>query len=442
MSVLDVNSPSGQRSKATLESLFNDDKAHIWHPYAKIENDSPLFCVESAQGVYLNLASGEQLIDGMSSWWSVLHGYNHPELNKALNKQLEKMAHVMFGGLTHEPAVTLAKRLVDITPTPLQRVFFSDSGSVAVEVAMKMAIQYWQSLGQARHRFLTLSNGYHGDTFAAMSVCDPITGMHHVFKGALSEQIFAPRPEGRFGEAWNAQEFTQFEQLITKHKNDIAGVILEPIVQGTGGMHFYSADYLKAVREITSQYSIPLIADEIATGLGRTKKLFACEHADIEPDILCLGKTLSAGYITLAATLCTNHIAETICAGEAGVFMHGPTYMANPLACAVANRSLDLLFDNDWFGQVSTIENNLQKHLSDCDGLPFVKEVRVLGGIGVIEMKENIDIKKLQPALVRHGVWLRPFGRLLYTIPPLVITEKELTALCEGIKNALNEAYK
>lgn len=424
-----------------LDQILNIDQQHIWHPYSSVHNANPLYVVDSAEGVYLNLKSGERLIDGMSSWWSTLHGYNHPALNEALTQQMQKMAHVMFGGLTHEPAAKLASKLVEITPTKLQQVFFSDSGSVAVEVAMKMTIQFWRGKGQKRHTFLTLKKGYHGDTFAAMSVCDPITGMHGQFSGVLAKQLFANQPQIKINEAWNESDFEDFKTLFHQHKNDIAGVILEPIVQGTGGMHFYSPEYLKCVRNLTSEYGIPLIADEIATGLGRTGKLFACEHAGIEPDIMCLGKTLSAGYITLAATLCTQEIAETICQGEAGVFMHGPTFMGNPLACAVASRSIDLLFETPWETQITNLESALIKNLKTCRTLKGVAEVRVLGGIGVIEMQEAVDLAQFQPLCVENGIWLRPFGKLIYMMPPYITSEAQIKTLCETTGAIIERLY-
>ncbi len=423
------------------DQLIELDRRHIWHPYSSIENDNPLFAVVSAEGAYIQLQTGERLIDGMSSWWSTLHGYNHPQLNRAVEDQLKKMAHVMFGGFTHEPAVKLAKQLVDISPAKLKRVFFSDSGSVAVEVAMKMAIQFWQSQGQNRQKFLTIEKGYHGDTFAAMSVCDPVTGMHHMYTGVLMEQLFTPQPRCRFYDAWSDEDFNSFESKFLAHQADIAAVILEPIVQGTGGMHFYSPTFLKKVRALTSAFGVPLIADEIATGMGRTGRMFACEHADVEPDIMCLGKTLSAGYITLAATLCSDDIATTICDGKAGVFMHGPTFMANPLACSVASKSIALLFENDWQLQVKHIENWLNSGLAPCKQLKGVADVRVLGSIGVVEMDSPVDLKLLQPEFVKRGIWLRPFGKLIYMIPPYIINKDEIDKLCAGVYEVIDRTY-
>lgn len=425
----------------SLEEILDIDAKHLWHPYSSFKQKSPLFVVESAQGTKISLKSGETLIDGMSSWWSTLHGYNHPELNQALAEQTHKMAHVMFGGFTHEPAAKLAKQLVDISPEGLEHVFFSDSGSVAVEVAMKMAVQYSQAKGQNKTRFLSLKKGYHGDTFAAMSVCDPITGMHTIFNDALQTQIFAEQPECRFDEEWNDRYFDEFESVFEKNSDQICAVILEPIVQGTGGMHFYSPEFLKRVRSITEAHGVLFIADEIATGLGRTGRMFACEHANISPDIMCLGKTLSAGYITLAATLCNKEVANTICDGEAGVFMHGPTFMANPLACAVASKSIELLFKNDWQSQIHHIESQLKKELEDIQQHSAVCDVRVLGGIGVVEMNEPVELNTLQPEFVNQGIWLRPFGKLIYTMPPYISSKNDLSKLGAGIRNTIQKVF-
>ena len=419
------------------ERLLASDARHIWHPYASASPPPQVELVESAQGVYLQLADGRRVIDGMSSWWSVLHGYNHPELNQALRNQLDAMAHVMFGGLTHEPAIALAEQLVKITPSGLNRVFFSDSGSVAIEVALKQAIQYWAARGESRTRFLTIKRGYHGDTFAAMSICDPITGMHTLFSDAIPRQLFAEAPQSPFGSPLAEGDLQSFQQLLDEHERDIAAVVLEPIVQGAGGMRFYSAEYLAAVRQLSAERGILLIADEIATGLGRTGRLFACEHAAISPDILCLGKTLSAGYLTLAATLCTDAIAETICSAEPGVFMHGPTYMANPLACAVALKNLELLAKNDWQTQINNVERGLVNGLAEAKELAGVNDVRVLGGIGVVEMHQAVEMNALQAHFLNEQIWLRPFGKLVYTMPPYVITDEELAALCRGTVNAL-----
>lgn len=423
------------------QDILDIDSHHIWHPYSSFRRQSPMYVVESANGTRIRLKSGEELIDGMSSWWSTLHGYNHPALNKALETQSKKVSHVMFGGFTHEPAAKLGKQLVELSPEPLQHVFFSDSGSVAVEVAMKMAIQFWHSRGQARSQFLSLKKGYHGDTFAAMSVCDPVTGMHSLFSDMLQKQVFAEAPGCRFDEEWQEHHFDDFKRQFLEHKDTLAAVILEPIVQGTGGMRFYSPTFLSQVRAITEKYGVLLIADEIATGLGRTGELFACNHANISPDIMCLGKTLSAGYITLAATLCTKYVADEICNGEAGVLMHGPTFMANPLACAVASRSLELLIENDWQTQIRNLNRWLSDALMPLRNHSAVEDVRTLGGIGVVEMKKTVDLNVLQPEFVKQGIWLRPFGKLIYTMPPYICSEDDIRRIGKGIHNTLLKVY-
>ena len=418
----------------TPDELIKFDQAHVWHPYSSQLNPPPLFAVERAQGVRITLSDGRELIDGMASWWSVLHGYNHPRINAAVHAQLEKMAHVMFGGLTHEPAVQLCKTLVDISPAPLTKVFLSDSGSVAVEVAMKMAYQYWISKGQKqKSQLLSLKNGYHGDTFAAMSVCDPQTGMHHLFSEVLKPQLFAPAPPIGFNRSLKPEDTQALEALLQEHHNSIAAVILEPIVQGTGGMRFYSPEYLRKVRALCDQYHCLLIADEIATGLGRTGKLFACEHADIAPDIMCLGKTLTGGYLSLAATLCSTEIAEGICHGEAGVFMHGPTFMGNPLACSAANASLELLLTSNWQQNIQQLATQLKQGLAPARALPAVNDVRILGGIGVVELHKAVDMNTIQTAFVNAGIWVRPFGKLVYIMPPYVISEDDLAFLCKQL---------
>ncbi|AOV18519.1 adenosylmethionine--8-amino-7-oxononanoate transaminase [Acidihalobacter aeolianus] len=401
----------------------------------------PVYPVVSASGVHLTLADGRKLIDGMSSWWAVIHGYNHPRLNLALEKQIKSMAHVMFGGLTHTPAIDLARRLVALTPDPLDKVFLCDSGSVSVEVAIKMAIQYWQARGRPRkHRLLALAGGYHGDTFAAMSVCDPVTGMHHLFRGVLPQQFFAPRPGCRFGEPWDPDDVTEFAGLIGAHCDEIAAVILEPIVQGAGGMWFYHPEYLRQVRALCDAHDVLLITDEIATGFGRTGTLFACEHAGIVPDILCLGKALTSGYLTLAATLTTASVAETLSCGGAGCLMQGPTFMANPLACAVATASIDLLCESDWWQRsVQSIEQQLRDELAACIELPSVRDVRVLGAIGVIEMQESVDVRRLTPRFVESGIWLRPFDRQIYIMPPYVIEPQDLSCITDAVRRVLVE---
>lgn len=416
----------------TPEQLLQLDHRHVWHPYSAQASSLPVYPVVSAQGCRLRLADHRELLDGMSSWWSAIHGYNHPALNEAVTRQLDRMAHVMFGGLTHEPAVQLAETLVQIAPAGLPHVFFADSGSVAVEIALKMALQYWQAQGcTQRTRFLALRGGYHGDTFLAMSVCDPDTGMHHLFQPVLQQQYFAPRPQGRFGAPSPACDIQLIHDTIARHADTLAGVILEPIVQGAGGMWFYPADYLQAVREACSEQGALLIADEIATGFGRTGKLFACEHASISPDILCVGKALTGGYMTLAATLCTAAVSQMVCHGEAKALMHGPTFMANPLACSVANASLALLQSSNWQANVSRIERGLLTGLQPLSSLAGVADVRVLGAIGVIELTHPVDMAIIQPLFVQHGIWVRPFGKLVYLMPPFVMTDAELTELTE-----------
>ncbi|MEO0541661.1 MAG: adenosylmethionine--8-amino-7-oxononanoate transaminase [Cyanobacteria bacterium P01_A01_bin.105] len=410
--------------------LLATDRHHVWHPYAAMPNPLPIFPVRSAAGVHLELEDGRTLVDGMSSWWTCIHGYGHPRLNQAAREQIDRMSHVMFGGLTHQPAVQLAQRLVDLTPAPLQQVFFCDSGSVSVEVAMKMAIQYWYNLGQPqKHRFLTVRGGYHGDTFDAMSVCDPVTGMHHLFNQVLRQQYFAEVPQIPFSGVWDDTDIASFEQRLVENHGQIAAAIFEPVVQGAGGMRFYSPDYVRRARELCDQYNVLLILDEIATGFGRTGRLFACEHAAISPDILCVGKALSGGFMSLAATLTTPHISQVFSQGEAGVFMHGPTFMANPLACAVALESIALLESYDWPAKIQAIETQLKTELAPCRQSPQVKDVRVLGAIGVVELHDPVDMATIQPALVDMGVWLRPFGRLLYTMPPYIIEPAQLSRI-------------
>jgi len=420
--------------------LLSFDQQHVWHPYTSMTEPLPSYLVESAIGVFINLASGEKLIDGMASWWSVLHGYNHPKLNAALIEQCNKVSHVMFGGLTHEPAIDLCKTLIEISPAPLQKVFLSDSGSVAVEVAIKMAFQYWISKGKtSKNKMLTVKNGYHGDTFATMAVCDPVTGMHHMFEQVLNKHYFAPAPQIKIDQPWQAEDTVELEQLFIAHHDSIAAFIIEPIVQGTGGMRMYHPNYLKACRDLCTQYDVLFIADEIATGLGRTGKLFACEWANISPDIMCLGKTLTGGYITLAATLCTNDVAEVISSGEAGCFMHGPTFMGNPLACAVANASLSLLLDGNWQQQVQAISSYLSKNLLPLSTHQRVYDTRILGSIGVVECTQKVNMSRIQKRFVELGVWIRPFGKLIYIMPPYVITAEQLACLIKAITTILEE---
>jgi adenosylmethionine-8-amino-7-oxononanoate aminotransferase len=425
---------------ATTEQWLQWDKDHIWHPYSSMLNPVEMIPVVSAKGVRLTLANGTELIDGMSSWWSAIHGYNHPALNAAATAQLSDMSHVMFGGITHPAAATLGKRLVDLTPAALTKVFISDSGSVAVEVAIKMALQYWYSTGnQHKTRLLALRNGYHGDTFGAMATCDPVTGMHHLFNKVLPSHIFIESPRTAFGNAASDTDMAAITSALKEHHQELAAVIIEPIVQGAGGMKFYSGDYLRRLRKLCDEYDVLLIHDEIATGFGRTGKLFACEHAEISPDIMCLGKALTGGYLSLAATLCSDRIAEGICNGEAGVFMHGPTFMGNPLACSIANASIDLLLASDWQANIQRIEAILREELSHAASLTSVANVRCLGAIGVIELKDNVDMTSIQARFINKGIWMRPFGKLVYTMPPYIISDQDLTQLCRSIVAAVTE---
>lgn len=416
------------------------DRDHLWHPYTSMLNPLPTFPVVTASGVELELADGRKLIDGMSSWWAAIHGYNVPELNKALVEQSKQMSHVMFGGLSHEPAAQLGRRLVELTVEPLQHVFLADSGSVAVEVAIKMALQYCFAQGQTkRQRLLTVRGGYHGDTFGAMAVCDPVNGMHGMFAGVLPQHLFAPQPDCRDDSEWQASQIAEFERLLRHHQDEIAAVILEPVVQGAGGMRFYCAEYLRQLRALCDQYDVLLILDEIATGFGRSGTLFAYEQAGIVPDILTVGKALTGGYMSLAATLTTERVAKGISGDGSGVLMHGPTFMANPLACAVANASIDLLLASPWQQRVAAIEAQLEKELAPCAALECVADVRVKGAIGVVELMEPVDMRWIQPRLVELGVWIRPFGKLLYVMPPFVISQQQLSQLSAAMLQVVGE---
>ncbi len=418
----------------SFDELRERDAACLWHPYSSTVNPPAVFPVVSARGVYLELADGRKIIDGMASWWCVIHGYNHPVLNQAIEAQLGDMSHVMFGGLTHEPAIRLAEKLVALSPAGLERVFFSDSGSVSVEVALKMAIQYWAARGKDRkQKMLCLRQAYHGDTLGAMATCDPVTGMHSLFNDVLTRHYFADAPGIPYGSEWDEGAIGSLRQLLSQHSDELAALILEPIVQGAGGMRFYHPTYLQRARELCDEYEVLLIADEIATGFGRSGKLFACEHADISPDIMCVGKALTGGYMTLAATLATDEVSRVISREGEGVFMHGPTFMANPLACSVALASIELLVNENWKSRVDAIERALESGLSPCGKLTGVADVRVLGAIGVVELESAVDMHVIPQQFVDAGAWVRPFGKLVYVMPPYIISDAELNKLCSAI---------
>jgi adenosylmethionine-8-amino-7-oxononanoate aminotransferase len=416
------------------DALLAFDREHVWHPYGALGSAQAPLPVVAAEGVRLKLADGRELIDGMSSWWCAIHGYRHPALDAAVEEQLGRMAHVMFGGLTHEPAIRLAGRLVEIAPAGLEEVFFSDSGSVSVEVAIKLCLQYQRAIGHPqRRRLLTVRGGYHGDTFGAMAVCDPVGGMHSLFSGVLAEHVFADRPPDGFDAGLDAGWAEQVSELLDRHAHELAAVIVEPVVQGAGGMRFHAPECVALLRRLCDEHGLLLVLDEIATGFGRTGALFACEHAGVAPDVMCVGKALTGGYMTLAATLCTREVAAAVSSGEGGGLMHGPTFMANPLACSVASASLGLLGDGGWRARVATIEHGLREELEPARELPGVVDVRVLGAIGVVQLREEVDVAAVTETAVEHGVWLRPFRDLIYTMPPYVIAEDDLARVAGAV---------
>lgn len=420
------------------------DQKHLWHPYTNVENPGPTFVAKEAEGVWITLEDGTRLIDAMSSWWCMLHGHRNPAITRAIHDQLDRLPHVMFGGMTHDPAIDLGRKLLEITPASLQRIFYCDSGSVSVEVAMKMAVQYQHAIGYpGRSQFVTTRSGYHGDTWKAMSVCDPVTGMHHLFQGALSIQHFVPQPPIAIDQDWPddpaSNGIAALRAVLEEHHAQIAAFILEPVVQGTGGMYFYHPEYLNQARALCDEFGVLLIFDEIATGFGRTGRLFATDFTDIEPDILCMGKALTGGHISFATTMTNDRVATGIGNGEPGVFMHGPTFMANPLACVAAMASLDLLKQTNWHASVSRVETGLKEQLAPARNLPNVADVRVLGAIGVIEMDHHVSADQAHGLAQDMGVFLRPFGRNVYCMPPFVTSDAELTSICDGMLRLARE---
>lgn len=432
------------RAPLDVQEVLDLDRRHVWHPYGPMPGRASPLVVESASGVRLRLAEEfcgrRELVDGMSSWWSAVHGYNHPVLNNAAHTQLERMSHVMFGGLTHEPAVRLAKRLVDVTPAGLEHVFLADSGSVSVEVAVKMCLQYWRSQGRdGKRRLMTWRGGYHGDTWQPMSVCDPEGGMHELWSGVLPRQVFADAPPAGFDAEPDESYLRHLRETVARHADELAAVIVEPVVQGAGGMRFHSPAYVRALRKACDEHGVLLVFDEIATGFGRTGRFFAAEHAGVTPDVMCVGKALTGGYLTLAAALCTPEVARGISQGEVPVLAHGPTFMGNPLAAAVADASVALLQDGDWAGEVERIEEGLRAGLAGAEELPGVAGVRVLGAIGVLQLERPVDTAEATRAAARHGVWLRPFRDLVYAMPPYVTGDEDVAAICAAMRAAARE---
>ena len=423
------------------KELMKFDRKHIWHPYTSIADPIQVYHVVSANGVRLFLGDGSDLIDGMSSWWAAIHGYNNDILNMAVTNQIEKMSHVMFGGLTHQPAVELASLLIQLTPDPLEKVFFCDSGSVSVEVAIKMAIQYWNAVGRPeKHKLLSVRYAYHGDTFGAMSVCDPVNGMHVMFKGVIPQNYFADAPGCKYGDEWDDKFLESILSILELHHKEIAAIILEPIVQGAGGMRIYAPEYLKRVKEVSENFNVLLIFDEIATGFGRTGSMFACEKAGVSPDIMCVGKALTGGYLSLAATITSAKVSSGISSGKnSGVFMHGPTFMANPIACAVAVANIKLLLSTPWKERVDHIENLLTEGLKPCMDMQATHDVRVLGAIGVVELNNPVDLRSVQEKFVKNGVWLRPFGKLVYTMPPFIINDQDLNKIMNAMVEVVSQ---